>query len=254
MNQFPFSLLFDTLPKLHCNATQYVRSFSSCYSTPQVRAMSQRELINRYQDTGEADIKPILPAEPRPHSVPSNLTYSSIAPTSPGLPNVNTCSKHLVDVKSVIHDRVEKVQHVEVHDGFRLLLLAYSRAIMNLKINHNPDQAQALMDAIISAKTAVIAHHEDSMKDLQMDIRVKDEQIRQLQDALEEQEEAAVARDSGLRRELLEMKMEKERYERAWNESVGMRKEYEVMKEERAREVQRAVRVWETSEKAKLGK
>jgi hypothetical protein len=167
---------------------------------------------------------------------------------------MNTFPEHLIDVKPALHNRVENVPHVEVEDGFRLLLLAYSRAIMNLKINHNPDQAQALMDAIISAKTAVIAHHEDSMKDLQMDIRVKDEQIRQLQDALEEQEEAAVARDSGLRRELLEMKMEKERYERAWNESVGWRAEYEVMKEERVREVQRAVRVWETSEKAKLGK
>jgi hypothetical protein len=110
------------------------------------------------------------------------------------------------------------------------------------------------MNAIISAKTAVIAHHEDSMKDLQMDIRVKNEQIRQLQDALEEQEEEAVARDSGLKRELLEMKMEKERYERAWNEGAGWRAEYEQMKEERDREIQRAVRVWETSEKAKLGK
>jgi chromosome segregation ATPase len=125
---------------------------------------------------------------------------------------------------------------------------------MSLTINNRQDQAQALADAITSTKLAVTSYHEDAIKDLQMDIRVKNEQIRQLQDALEEQEEAAVAWDSGLRRELLEMKMEKERYERAWNESVGMRKEYEVMKEERAREVQRAVRVWETSEKAKLGK
>jgi hypothetical protein len=167
---------------------------------------------------------------------------------------MDTFPENLIDVKPALHDPVENVPHVEVKDGFRLLLLAYSRAIMNLKINHNPDQAQALMDAIISAKTAVIAHHEDSMKDLQMDIRVKNEQIRQLQDALEEQEEAAVARDSGLRRDLLEMKMEKERYERAWNESAGMRKEYEKMEEERDREIQRAVWVWETSEKAKLGK
>jgi len=86
-----------------------------------------------------------------------------------------------------------------------------------------------------------------------MDILVKDAQIRQLQDALEEQEEAAVARDSVLVRELLEMRMEKERYERAWNESAEMRAEWGQMKKERDREIQRAVRVWETSEKAKLG-
>jgi tRNA G10 N-methylase Trm11 len=154
----------------------------------------------------------------------------------------------------MINKQVEPIPPVEVVEGFGVPLLAYSRAIMSLNINHQQDQAQALADAITSTKRAVISYHEDSMKDLQMDIRIKNEQIRQLQDALEEQEEAAVARDSELRRELLEMKVEKERYERAWNESVGWRAKYEVMKEERVREVQRAARVWETSEKAKLGK
>jgi tRNA G10 N-methylase Trm11 len=153
----------------------------------------------------------------------------------------------------MINKQVEPIPPVEVVEGFGVPLLAYSRAIMSLNINHQQDQAQALADAITSTKRAVISYHEDSMKDLQMDIRIKNEQIRQLQDALEEQEEAAVARDSELRRELLEMKVEKERYERAWNESAGMRAEYEKMKKESDREIQRAVRVWETSEKAKLG-
>jgi hypothetical protein len=124
---------------------------------------------------------------------------------------------------------------------------------MSLTINHRQDQAQALVEAITSTKLAVISYHEDAIKDLQMDVMVKDEQIRQLRDTIDEQEEAAMARDSGLRRELLEMKTEKERYERGWDESAGMRKEFEQMKKERDQEIQRAVRVWETSEKAKLG-
>ena len=124
---------------------------------------------------------------------------------------------------------------------------------MSLTINHQQDQAPALAEAITSTKLAVISYHEDAMKNLQMDILVKDEQIRQLRDTVDEQEEAAVARDSGLVRELLEMRMEKERCERAWNESAEMRAEYGQMKKERDREIQRAVRVWEMSEKTKLG-
>ena len=153
----------------------------------------------------------------------------------------------------MINKQVEPVAPVEVVEGLGVPLLAYSRAVMSLTINHQQDQAPALAEAITTTRLAVISYHEDAMKDLQMDILVKDEQIRQLQDALEEQEEAAVARDSGLVRELLEMRMEKERYERAWNESAEMRAEYGQMKKERDREIQRAVRVWETSEKAKLG-
>ena len=153
----------------------------------------------------------------------------------------------------MIYKQVEPVPPTEVVKGFGVPLLAYSRAVMSSTINHREDQAQALVENITSTKRAVISYHEDAIKDLQMDILVKDAQIRQLQDALEEQEEAAVARDSALVRELLEMRMEKERYERAWNESAEMRAEWGQMKKERDREIQRAVRVWETSEKAKLG-
>jgi hypothetical protein len=153
----------------------------------------------------------------------------------------------------MINKQVEPDPPVEVVEGFGVPLLAYSRAVMSLTINHRQDQAQALVEAITSTKLAVISYHEDAIEDLQMDVMVKDEQIRQLSDTIDEQEEAAMARDSGLNRELFEMRMEKERYKRAWNESAGMRKEYEQMKKERDREIQRAVRVWETSEKAKLG-
>lgn len=153
----------------------------------------------------------------------------------------------------MINKQVEPVPPTEVVEGFGVPLLAYSRAVMSSTINHRQDQAQALVENITSTKRAVISYHEDAIQDLQMDILVKDAQIRQLQDALEEQEEAAVARDSVLVRELLEMRMEKERYERAWNESAEMRAEWGQMKKERDREIQRAVRVWETSEKAKLG-
>jgi len=124
---------------------------------------------------------------------------------------------------------------------------------MNLKINHQADQAQDLADAIISTKLAVTSYHEHAINELQMDVMVKDEQIRQLQDTIEEQEEAAMARESDLSRELLEMRIEKERYERTWNESAGMRAEYEKMKEEREQNLQSLVKIWEDTEKAKLG-
>lgn len=123
---------------------------------------------------------------------------------------------------------------------------------MKLNINHRPDQAQGLADAITSAKLAVTSFHENTIKDLQMDASVKDEQIRQLIDEVEEQEDRFVAMQSQLRQEVLEERSEKERYKRAWDEGAEMRKEYEEMKEERDRKIQEAVGIWETTEKAKL--
>lgn len=85
-----------------------------------------------------------------------------------------------------------------------------------MTIDHHPDEAQALAEAISRAKLAVTAYHEDIVKDLQMDLRVKNEQIRQLQDTNEEQEERAMATEAELKREVL-----RERIEREAPEDVG---------------------------------
>jgi hypothetical protein len=149
-----------------------------------------------------------------------------------------------MDTKSIVKLLVESIPPVQIIDGIRLVLLAYGRAIINLTIDHHPDQAQALAEAISSAKLAVTGYHEKIVKDLQMDIRVKTEQIRQLQDTNEEQEESAVARDTELRRELLRERAERERLQRAWDEDAGRREEYQEMKEESNRKRQRMMETW----------
>jgi hypothetical protein len=124
------------------------------------------------------------------------------------------------------------------------VLLAYGRAIINLTIDHHPDEAQALAEAISSAKLAVTAYHEDIVKDLEMDLRVKNEQIRQLQDTNEEGEERAMATEAELRREVLRERIERERLQRAWDEDAGRREEYKQMKEEAGRKRQRMMETW----------
>jgi hypothetical protein len=214
--------------------------------------MFQQELIDRYIETDKPDIKPILSSKPEPHSAPRDLRSSSFPQPSPGPPVINTFPKYVTGVKPVIDNRAGPIPPVEVTDGLIAVLLAYSQAIMNLNINYRPDQAQALAKAISSAKIAVISYHENTIKDLQMDVTVKDEQVRQLLDEIEEQEEKFIAMQSELRQEVLKERAEKERYKRAWDESAEMRKEYEEMKEERDRKIQEAVKIWETTEKAQL--
>jgi hypothetical protein len=214
--------------------------------------MFQQELIDRYIETDKPDIKPILSSKPEPHSAPRESASPRFPPRSPGPSYTNTFPEHLVDVRPVIHHRAEPFPPVEVTDGLIAVLLAYSRAIMNLNINHRPDQAQALADAITSAKLAVMTYHENTIKDLQMDVTVKDEQIRQLLDEIEEKEDRFIARESELRQEVLEERNEKDKYKRAWDEGAEMRKEYTEMKEERDRKIQEAVKIWETTEKAQL--
>jgi len=54
-------------------------------------------------------------------------------------------------------------------------------------------------------------------------------------------------------RELLEMRIEKEKYERAWSGCAGIRKKHKGMMEERNRETRMKKKVWENTEQAQLG-
>jgi hypothetical protein len=192
----------------------------------------------RYVETGE-DVKPIPPTRPIPHFNPR-----CFVPPPPRPQSIKTFPVHLIDDQTTIKIQVKPISPIEIIDGIRLVLLAYGRAIINLTIDHHPDEAQALAEAISSAKLAVTAYHEDIVKDLQMDLRVKNEQIRQLQDSNEEQEERAMATEAELRREVLRERIERERLQRAWDEDAGRREEYKEMKEEAGRKRQRMMETW----------
>jgi hypothetical protein len=246
MNQFPFSLLF----------LQPARTAFQCRSTCQkllhVRLHPQGEyaVTTRahfsYIEIREPDIKPIPPTRPIPQSA-----QKSFAPPPPGPPSIENSPEHLIDVRLVTQDRAEVRQDraedppsVEVVDDIRVPLLAYGRTIIQLAIDHRPDQAQALAEAISSSRLAVTSYREDIVKDLQMDLRVKTEQIRQLQDTNDELEETGMVREGELRRELLREKAERERLERAWDEDAENREEYKEMKDESKRKRQRMMETW----------
>jgi len=60
----------------------------------------------------------------------------------------------------------------------------------------------------------VNSHHEDAVEEVQMNLRLRSVQIRQLEDIIAAQEEIVVRRGSDLMRDLLKLRIEKEKYER----------------------------------------
>ena len=58
------------------------------------------------------------------------------------------------------------------------------------------------------------SHHEDAVEEVQMNLRLRSVQIRQLEDIIAAQEEIVVRRGSDLMRDLLKLRIEKEKYER----------------------------------------
>ena len=85
---------------------------------------------------------------------------------------------------------------------------------MNLIINHRPEQTKALAETILSTTPKVTSHHEVAVEGFQMTLRLRSGQIRQLKNIIAAQEEIVVRRGSDLMRDLLKLRIEKEKYER----------------------------------------
>jgi len=119
---------------------------------------------------------------------------------------------------------------------------------MSSIINHPPEQTKALAETMLSTTSKVTSPHEVAVEEFQMNLRLRSVQIRQLEDIIAAQEEIVVRRESDLMRDLLKMRIEKEKYEGGCSGCTGMRKKHEAMMEEMMEERDREIRMTEQAQ------